>query len=423
MSRSVEAWFPERLRILFQPYRYKAIRGGRGSGKSWGCARALLIEGARRPLRVLCTREVQKSIAQSVHQLLQDQIESLGLSAFYQVLNTEIRGINGTEFFFSGLSDQTAESLKSFEGVDVCWCEEAQAISKRSWDILIPTIRKPGSEIWVTFNPQLESDETYQRFVVNPPPNCVSIEMNWHDNKRFPAVLEQERQHAQANMKPADYQHIWEGKCRPAVDGAIYFDQMAKAESRICHLPHDPMIKTHAVWDLGFNDAMAIALVQRVASEIRIIHYIEGNQRTLTDYSAELKDLWLDGERINWGSVYLPHDGFARRHQTGRSDADVMQDLGWDVQQVPNNEVEQGINRAREMFGRVWFNRDRAGRLIECLKRYRRTINASTNEPGRPVHDEYSHGADAFRYLALVADNLTNSQHTASIRRNIKGII
>lgn len=419
----INAWFPERLRVLFQPHRYKAIRGGRGSGKSWGCARALLISGTQKPLRVLCTREVQKSIAQSVHQLLQDQISELGLQGFYQVLNTEIRGINGTQFFFSGLSDQTAESLKSFEGVDVCWCEEAQAITKRSWDILIPTIRKPDSEIWITFNPQLESDETYQRFVVNPPPGCVSIEMNWHDNKRFPSVLEAERQHAQANMKAADYLHIWEGKCRPAVDGAIYFDQMAQAEARISHLPHDPRLKTHAIWDLGFNDAMAIILVQRVASEIRVIHYVEGNQRTLTDYSNELKDLWLDGEKINWGSVYLPHDGFARRHQTGRSDADVMQDLGWDVQMTPNNEVEQGINRAREMFPRVWFNRDRAARLIECLKRYRRAISAATGEPGRPVHDEYSHGADAFRYLALVADNLTNAQNSAPIRRAIKGIV
>ena len=161
----IEAWFPEKLRFLFSPARYKVVRGGRGPGKSWGFARALLIMGAKRPLRVLCTREVQKSIAQSVHQLLRDQIEALGLSGQYEVLTTEIRGKNGTQFFFSGLSDQTAESLKSFEGVDVCWCEEAQAISKRSWDILIPTIRKDGSEIWVSFNPQLESDETYRRFV------------------------------------------------------------------------------------------------------------------------------------------------------------------------------------------------------------------------------------------------------------------
>lgn len=402
----VEAWFPEKLRVLFKPSRYKVVRGGRGSGKSWGFARALLIQGAQKPMRVLCTREVQKSIAQSVHQLLRDQIEALELGSFYEVLANEIRGKNGTAFYFSGLSDMTAESLKSFEGVDVCWCEEAQAISKRSWDILIPTIRKPDSEIWVSFNPQLESDETYQRFVVKNPPGCVSIEMNYSDNKKFPSVLEAERRHAQATMKPEEYAHIWEGQCKPAVEGAIYFDQMAQA--KLGEVPHDALLRTHAIWDLGFNDSMAIILAQRVASEVRIIHYIEGAQRTLADFSAELRALKLDGQPINWGSVWLPHDGFATRHQTGKSDSSVMRSLKWDVQRVPQTDVESGIKRAREVFPRVYFNKTRAERLIECLKRYRRHVSQNTGEPGKPVHDEYSHGADAFRYLALCADSLTN---------------
>ena len=411
----VEAWFPDKLRFLFQPARYKVVRGGRGSGKSWGFARALLLQGAQKPLRVLCTREVQKSIQQSVHQLLRDQIDALGLSHFYEVLTTEIRGKNGTQFFFSGLSDQTAESLKSFEGVDVCWCEEAQAISKRSWEILIPTIRKDGSEIWVSFNPQLESDETYRRFVAKPPPGCVSIEMNYSDNRRFPAVLEAERRHAEATMKREDYAHIWEGKCKPAVEGAIYFDQMAQAGSRIGAIPHDPLLKTHAVWDLGFNDSMSIILAQKVASEIRVIHYIEGTQRTLADYSAELRALRLDDQPINWGHHYLPHDGFAKRHQTGKQDAEVLQGFGWSVQRTPNMDVEQGIKRARDIFSRVYFNQQRAGRLLECLKRYRRQINSTTGEPGNPVHDEFSHGADAFRYLALTVDQMSNDEWGGSL--------
>jgi phage terminase large subunit len=404
----VEAWFPQKLQFLFEPHRYKVVRGGRGSGKSWGFARALLIMAAQKPLRVLCTREIQKSIQQSVHQLLRDQIEALGLGSQYEVLQAEIRGKNGSQFFFSGLSDQTAESLKSFEGVDVCWCEEAQAISRRSWDILIPTIRKNGSEIWVSFNPQLESDETYRRFVSSPPPDCVSIEMNHADNGRFPAVLEAERQHAEATMRREDYAHIWEGQCKPAVDGAIYFDQMANAAGRIGNVPHDPLLKTHAVWDLGFNDSMSIILTQKVSSEIRLVNYIEGTQRTLADYSAELKALRLDGEPINWGTHYLPHDGFAKRHQTGKQDAEILQGLGWSVQRTPNMDVEQGIKRVRDIFSRVYFHRDRTARLVECLKRYRRQINATTNEPGNPVHDEFSHGADAMRYLALNADQMTN---------------
>jgi phage terminase large subunit len=419
----VEAWFPDKLRFLFNPARYKVVRGGRGSGKSWGFARSLLIQGSSRTLRVLCTREVQKSIQQSVHQLLKDQIEALGLANFYEVLATEIRGKNGTQFFFSGLSDQTAESLKSFEGVDVCWCEEAQAISKRSWDILIPTIRKDGSEIWVSFNPQLESDETFRRFVSQPPPDCVSIEMNYGDNRRFPAVLEAERKHAEATMKRDDYAHIWEGKCKPAVEGAIYFDQMAQAGSRIGAIPHDPLLKTHAVWDLGFNDSMSIILAQKVASEVRVIHYIEGTQRTLADYSAELKALTLDGQPINWGNFYLPHDGFAKRHQTGKQDAEVLRGFGWSIQRTPQMDVEQGIKRARDIFSRVYFNKERAARLLECLKRYRRQIISTTNEPGAPVHDEFSHGADAFRYLALNSDQMSNDTWGGKLKYSNQGIV
>lgn len=419
----VEAWFPDKLKFLFQPARYKVVRGGRGSGKSWGFARSLLIQGSARTIRVLCTREVQKSIQQSVHQLLKDQIEALGLSSFYEVLASEIRGKNGTQFFFSGLSDQTAESLKSFEGVDVCWCEEAQAISKRSWDILIPTIRKDSSEIWVSFNPQLESDETYRRFVSQPPPDCVSIEMNYGDNRRFPQVLEAERVHAEATMKRDDYAHIWEGKCKPAVEGAIYFDQMANAGSRIGAIPHDPLLKTHAVWDLGFNDSMSIILAQKVASEIRVIHYIEGTQRTLADYSAELKALTLDGQPINWGQFYLPHDGFAKRHQTGKQDAEVLTGFGWSIHRTPQMDVEQGIKRARDIFSRVYFNKERAARLLECLKRYRRQINQTTQEPGQPVHDEFSHGADAFRYLALTADMMSNDIYGGKLNYGPLGIL
>ena len=407
----MDAKFPRKLEFLFRPSRYKVCRGGRGSGKSWGIARALLILGAQKTIRVLCTREVQKSIQQSVYQLLKDQIAALGLGGAYEVMATEIRGRNGSLFLFAGLSDMTADSLKSYEGIDVVWVEEAQNVTKSSWDILIPTIRKDGSEIWISYNPQLESDETHRRFTTSPPPDCVNVEINWRDNPWFPSVLEAERQHAKDTMKPEEYAHIWEGKCKPAVEGAIYFDQMAKAENRIKEVPQDATLKTHAVWDLGFNDSMAIILCQRLASEIRIVHYIEGQQRTLADYSAELKALRLDNQPINWGKCYLPHDGFQERHQTGKSDAAVLRGLGWKVEKVVSKDVESGINRAREVFPRVWFHKDRAARLVECLKRYRRHVSSTTGEPGRPVHDEFSHGADAFRYMAVVADELSNDSH------------
>lgn len=419
------AQFPAALERLFQPGRYKFIKGGRGSGKSWGVARALLIQGASAVHRVLCTREVQKSIKQSVHQLLSDQIEALGLSSFYEVLENEIRGRNGTKFLFAGLSDLTADSIKSFEGCTRVWNEEGQTTTARSWGILTPTIRAEGSEIWTTYNPELETDETHQRATVRPFPDTVVIEMNYTENPWFPPILEQERLHAKATMKPEEYEHVWGGKCRPAVEGAIYFDQMAQAGDRIGKIPHDPLLKTHAVWDLGFNDSMSIILAQRLSSEVRIVHYVEGTQRTLADYSAELKALKLDGQPINWGKHFLPHDGFAKRHQTGKTDASVLQGLGWDVTRTPQTDVEAGIKRARELFSRVYFNADRAQRLIECLKRYRRHINQATNEPGAPVHDEYSHGADAFRYMALCADSMSNeaSDWGEPLKPNTKYIV
>jgi phage terminase large subunit len=224
-------------------------------------------------------------------------------------------------------------------------------------------------------------------------------------------------------MKPEDYAHIWEGRCKPAVEGAIYFDQMAQA--KIAEVPHDALLKTHCIWDLGFNDSMSIILAQRVASEIRIISYIEGTQRTLADYSDELRALKLDGQPINWGSAWLPHDGFATRHQSGKSDAAVMGALKWDVRKVPQTDVEAGIKRAREMFPRVYFSKTRAERLIECLKRYRRHVSMATGEPGKPVHDEFSHGADAFRYLAMCADDLTNDskEWEAPLKLNTKYIV
>jgi phage terminase large subunit len=403
----MDVQFPSALRCLFQPSRYKFVRGGRGGGKSWSIARALLVKAAGEPLRILCTREVQKSIKQSVHQLLRDQIAALGLESFYEITDHAIRGANGSLVLFSGLSELTADSIKSFEGVDIVWIEEAHTITSRSLSILIPTIRREGSEIWASFNPELDTDPIYVMAVKNPPPDSISVEVNYDGNPWFPEVLERERQHAKNTMEAAEYSHIWEGKCRPAVAGAIYANEIAQVEAsgRICRLQYDPLLRVHTVWDLGFNDAMAIGLVQRLASEIRIIDYIEDEQRVITDYVRELQ-----AKPWNWGTDWLPHDGFAKRHQTGKSDADVLRAMQRSVEQVPSSEVEAGIRHARIVFPRIYFNSESAGvqRLVQHLKRYRRHINRTTAVAGAPMHDEHSHGADMLRYLAQVADSLTN---------------
>lgn len=389
---------------LFAPARYKVLYGGRGSGKSWAAARALLAHAKARRLRILCTREVQKSIKDSVHKLLADQIQALHLGSIYDVQRDVIRGRNGSEFLFAGLSDQTAESIKSFEGVDICWCEEAQAISEQSWRILTPTIRAPGSEIWVTFNPELDSDPTYQRFVVDPPPDALVVQLNYSDNPWFPGVLEQERQRDQKLLPADDYAMIWEGKCRSAVIGAIYAGEVDAAirSGRIGAVPYDPRLRVHAVWDLGWADSTAIVCAQRLRSEIRIIDYIEDTQRSLDWYAGE-----LTARRWNWGYDWLPHDADHRSLQTGKSAAEVLRAFGRRTRPVPNVSVEDGIRAGRIAFAQAYFDRARADRLIECLKRYRRNINRH-NEPANPVHDQYSHGADAWRYLALVAERMAN---------------
>ena len=418
MSNQTIAEFPDKLQFLFHNHRYKVAYGGRGSGKSWSMARALLIKAANETTRVLCAREIQKSIKQSVHTLLNDQIQALGLGAFYEVLESEIRGLNGSSFSFAGLATNTVESIKSFEGCDIVWVEEAQTVSKKSWDILIPTIRKPNSEIWVSFNPNIDTDDTYQRFVIDPPDSAKVVKVNYTDNPWFPEVLELERQHSEKTNP--DYNNIWEGDCKAAVDGAIYANEIREAQegNRITTVPYDPMMKVHVVMDLGWNDSMSVILCQKGISDLRIIGYIEDDHRTLDSYSAQLKNL-----SYNWGTMFLPHDGQSKDFKHGISAEEIMKKLGWDIRIVPKADIESGIKLARMNFHRIYFDKS-AQRLVECLKNYRRSINSATNEPGAPLHDEYSHGADAFRYLCTSIDSMKNeSWSKEKIQYNTRGIV
>ena len=402
-SRPLEV--PAKLLPLLQgAHRYRVVHGGRGSGKSWTVARLLILKAAAAPIRVLCARETQKSIQESVHRLLKDQIEHMGLQDVFEVQETRILGRNGSDFAFAGIRQQGVANLKSFEGVDVVWVEEAQVVSRRSWDVLIPTIRKPGSEIWITFNPELDSDETYERFVLSPPSDAQVIACNWSDNPWFPAELDKERRDWKLR-DPVGYDTVWEGKCRPSVEGAIYAQEIdaLHREGRVRPVPYDPMLMVHTVWDLGWNDSMSIICVQRSASEVRVIDYIEDSHRTLDSYVAELRD-----RRWNWGTDYIPHDGRAKDFKSGKSTEEILKALGRQVVVLGAENVEEGIRQARMVFGRCYFDQTKAKRLLDSLKRYRRQINATTNEPGAPLHDEHSHAADAFRYVAMSLEQMTN---------------
>ena len=403
--------FPESLAGLFQPARVKCCYGGRGGAKSWNFARALELEGAEKPLRVLCVREVQKSIKDSVHQLLCDQIDNLELNGFYTITRDEIRGENGTRFLFSGLSDQTSDSLKSFEGIQRVWAEEAHKITRRSWDILIPTIRAEGSEIWISLNPELDTDETWVRFIESPPPGSWVQEINWRDNPWFPAVLETERQEflrlvGMGKRSRDDYDNIWEGKCRPAVEGAIYAREVADLQKggRFCRVAYDPMLQVHTVWDLGWNDAMVVGMWQRSPMGLMLIDSLITSHETYSEIVVK-----LEARPYRWGRDFIPHDGRHKNPQTGESAEILLGKLGRTVEVVEDIGLEAGIKAVRQSFGKLWIDHQSGDNkaVLHALRRYKRTISAATNEPGAPSHDDASHPSDMVRYAVLSAESMT----------------
>ena len=393
------AEFPSKLEGLFKKSRYKVLYGGRGGAKSWGIARALLILGAKSPLRILCAREFMTSMRDSVHKLLCDQIESLGLLGFYEITQASIRGKNGTEFAFAGLKNNIA-NIKSYEGVDICWVEEAQTVSRLSWNVLIPTIRKQDSEIWVSFNPELETDETYPRFVLRPPEDCIQIKINWSDNPWFPETLRLEKDALKTRDEEA-YNQVWEGLCRQTVDGAIFAKEMQQADKdgRICRVPYDATKPVHAVFDLGWSDSTAIWFLQFVGMETRLIRYIEDSQKTISYYLATMQTFGYVYDKI-----WLPHDAENKTlAAAGRSIDDIVRAAGYKTTILPKVPIVDSINAARTIFPSCYFDREHAADGITCLRHYRYEVDPETGQFSRnPLHDHYSHGADAFRYIALM---------------------
>ncbi len=197
--------------------RHRIIYGGRGKGASWSIARILLIKGMKESRFIVCVREVQKTIANSVKKLLEDTIDTFNLRWFYTVKLNEIVGINGTKFIFNGLHDYNADSIKSLEGADDCWVAEAQSISRRSINILRPTIRKEGSVIWWDFNPRYETDPVYVDYILNKDFNAEVLSLNWRDNPWFTESMKMERD-SDYQRDEAEARHIWEGELRAMGD-------------------------------------------------------------------------------------------------------------------------------------------------------------------------------------------------------------
>ena len=233
MSRAVSFDTPRVFRPLLDPSRYKAAFGGRGAAKSHFFAEMAIERCLMRPKsRGVCVREVQRSLRESVKRLLEDKIDRLPKSVGFRVKYDEIVTPGGGVILFNGMQDHTAESIKSLENFDWAWVEEAQTLSQRSLELLRPTIRAPGSEIWFSWNPRTASDPVDAFFRASKsPPNSRIVRANYHDNPWFPPELELERQHDEAN-NPARYAHIWLGEYEPQAIGALWTRQMFHAWRR-----------------------------------------------------------------------------------------------------------------------------------------------------------------------------------------------
>jgi len=214
---------------LFQPNRYKILYGGRGGAKSYAVADTLLLQGAQEPHRILCAREYQASIKDSVHRLLADRATDIGLGAFYEAQRDKIIGANGTEFVFYGVQ-RNVNSIMSMKGITRLWVEEAQNVSEESWRKLLPTIREDNSEVILTLNPYREDDPTSQRFIVNPPPGALVLNVNYRDNPFLPDVLEQERKLDLDRLDPATYDHVWNGAFLENSEAQVLHDKYRVAE-------------------------------------------------------------------------------------------------------------------------------------------------------------------------------------------------
>lgn len=369
--------------------RYKIFYGGRGGGKSWGVSQALLIVGSKVKTRILCAREVQNSIQDSVHKLLKDTINSSKyLSQFYIVTNTSIVGKNGTEFIFKGISADPMQ-IKSLEGIDICWVEEAQKVSSESWDILIPTIRKKGSEIWMTFNPNLKTDSTYKRFILNTPPNSIVKKINWQDNPYFPKELEDEKNY----LKEVDYDlylHIWEGFCKTASDAQIFRNKFVVEDFSINQIAKENNISEPVFYfglDWGFSqDPTAVVRCCVIDCDFYI------------DYEAGGTQIELDDTYKLIDKIPKAKENKIRADSTRPESISFIKRQGYKIVAVEKwgGSVEDGIEFMRT-FRKIHIH-TRCKEVANEFVNYSYKIDRVTGDILPIIIDKHNHYIDSLRY-------------------------
>lgn len=413
---------PEPFQELFteNKYRYKIYHGGRGGGKTVNFGIALLLMAMQKPMRILCVREIQKSIRDSVHKNLKDIIDDHSLKSWVVTQNS-IRFVNGSEFIFCGLSGN-AQQIKSMANIDICWVEEAQTISFNSINVLIPTIRKENSEIWFSFNRLTENDPVYEYFCINPDERTFVRQVNYDENPCFPGVLEEERLRAKKNLTEDEYEHIWLGNPKSFLEESYYGKHIRKAEQegRICKAVYNPTLQVHTAWDLGMSDAMAIWFFQVYGKEIRLIDYYENSGEGLEFYSNVLEEKSKE-ELYKYGTHFAPHDIRVRELGTGISRLEISYRLGLNFEVLPKIDLYEGIQCCRHNFHRLWFDSETTRFGLKCIKNYRKEYDEKRQcYKNKPLHDWTSHCADSFRYLLQAVEIINPALGIRKTERELK---
>jgi phage terminase large subunit len=392
------------------PGRTKVVYGGRDGIKSFNFAQALLMLGVDRPLRILCARETQNSIQESVHQVLEEAVKRMELQEFYDVLQYTVRGKNGTEFLFRGIQNLTVEDIKSFQSIDILWVEEAAQVTKRSWQIILPTIRKPGSQIWVTMNPDLATDESYERYILHPPPGAVVLKTSYRDNNWLSDESRAEIELLR-RRDPDAFQHVYEGATRSTVEGAIYKAEIMKceAEGRITTIPYDGSIPVRTFWDLGWSDLVCIWFVQCAGFQYRLIDYYEDSRQSSDFYLQVLQKRGYTYSNVSGlPAITWPWDASTKMNRES-TEASVRA-KGFSLRILDQASKAGGIDAVRRMFPQFYFDAQKCKEGLNRLRKYQWGPLPSTGKLQRePLHDINSHAADALRVMA------------ASIRTPIKG--
>jgi phage terminase large subunit len=396
---------------LLEPARYKGAWGGRGSGKSHFFGGLMVEEHlANRGMLSVCVREVQKSLAQSSKRLIEQKLADFGLGETdgFRVFNDKIETPGDGLIAFQGMQDHTAESIKSLEGFQRAWVEEAQGLSARSLTLLRPTIRAPASELWFSWNPNRKTDavDALLRGAVAPT-GAVVVKANWSENPWFPAELEQERQD-DLRARPEQYDHIWEGDYAKVTEGAYYAANLlqAKREGRIGNVAFDPLMTVRLFCDIGGTGARADAFsmwpMQFVGREIRTRDYYEAVGQPLAAHLAWLREKGYGPDRAQF---WLPHDGASNDKVFSVSYESALRDAGYSVTVVPNQgkgAAAARIEAARRRFNIVWFDEATTEAGREALGAYHERKDEARNIGLGPEHDWASHGSDAYG-LAMVA--------------------